>query len=66
VPALPNDRTAPSGVTFSVPTTAEAGPLVGDLSPGDYRGVWVRRTIAANTPPTAEDVSGLAWSATPG
>jgi hypothetical protein len=65
VAAIPNDRTPPPGVTFSVPLTAEAGLLAGDLAPGDYRGVWVRRTIAPSTPPVADDVSAFGWSATP-
>jgi len=37
-----NESTAPAGVTFS------AGPLaIGDLGPGQVKGIWLRRTVTA-------------------
>lgn len=43
-----DESTAPSGVSFSSPTTKGAGLSLGDLPAGQTRAVWVRRT-AANT-----------------
>lgn len=50
-----NEDTAPSGVgSFSSPTTEGAALTVGDLTAGQCRAVWVRRT-AANTSSLAND-----------
>lgn len=43
-----NETTAPSGVTFSAPTTKGAGISIGTLTAGQCIAIWVRRT-AANT-----------------
>lgn len=43
-----NENTAPSGESFSTPTTAGTGLSVGSLAAGECRAIWVRRT-AANT-----------------
>lgn len=39
-----NEGTAPSGVTFSSPTTKATGLSIGDLTAGQVRGIWVRRS----------------------
>jgi hypothetical protein len=39
-----NENTAPSGETFSSPTTKGAGLSIGDLTPDQVRAIWVRRT----------------------
>lgn len=45
--SIANEDTAPSGVgTFSSPTTAGTGLSVGNLTPGQVRLVWVKRTTA--------------------
>lgn len=49
-----NENTAPSGETFSAPTTKETGLVVPDLAPGDTHAVWIRRT-AANTAAVSND-----------
>lgn len=50
--------TAPSGVTFSTPTSGS--PLtVGDVAVGKCLLVWVRRVVAPNTPGTAADLVTL-------
>lgn len=41
-----NETTAPSGVSFSAPTTKAAGIAMPDLAPGDSIAVWFRRTAA--------------------
>lgn len=43
-----NALTAPSGVTFSAPTTKSGGLTIGDIAAGSCAAIWVRRT-AANT-----------------
>jgi hypothetical protein len=45
---IPNESTAPSGESFSSPTTKALGLTVGDVAAGQCFAVWVRRT-AANT-----------------
>lgn len=43
-----NESTAPSGESFSAPTTKGAGLSLGDIAAGNCKAIWVRRT-AANT-----------------
>lgn len=45
--AVANENTAPAGVTFSSPATYAAGLSLGNLAPGQYYGVWLRRTVTA-------------------
>lgn len=45
---IANEGVAPSGVTFSSPTTKAAGVAMGNIGPGQVRALWVRRS-AANT-----------------
>jgi hypothetical protein len=51
-----DEGTAPSGVSFSAPTSKATGLAVGDLAAGQVRAIWVRRT-AANTAPL--DLDGV-------
>jgi hypothetical protein len=54
---IANETTAPSGVgAFSSPTTVATGLALGSLTPGQVKGIWVRRT-AANT--SAVDADGV-------
>jgi hypothetical protein len=46
VPA--NETTAPSGVSFSSPTTKSGGLALPNIAPGYCAAIWIRRT-AANT-----------------
>lgn len=43
-----DENTAPAGVSFSAPTTKGTGISVGNISAGQCRAIWIRRT-AANT-----------------
>jgi len=43
-----DESTAPTGVTFSAPTTEGAALTIGDIAPGGCQAVWARRT-ANNT-----------------
>lgn len=51
---IANENTAPSSQTFSSPTSKGAGLSLGDIGPGQCRGVWIRRT-AANTAAVNDD-----------
>lgn len=42
-----DESTAPTGVSFSAPTTYAAGLSIGDLAAGAHKAVWVRRTVNA-------------------
>lgn len=50
-----NETTAPSGVTFSSPTTGSPLSLGGDLAPGQVKGIWLRRTVLAGAAATNPD-----------
>lgn len=45
--AVANESTAPTGVTFSAPSTKGTGLTVGNIGPASYKAIWVRRTITA-------------------
>lgn len=47
---IANEDTAPTGVSFSSPTTKAAGLTIGDLGPGQCRAVWIRRTTTNSAP----------------
>lgn len=42
-----DENTAPTGVTFSQPTTKGAAIALGNIPPGQHRAVWMRRAITA-------------------
>lgn len=50
-----NETTAPSGVSFSAPTTADTGLALGNIPPGQHRAIWVRRTVTAGAGASASD-----------
>jgi len=52
--AVANDSTAPAGVTFSQPASLGAGLSLGDLTPGQHYGVWIRRTVTAGASVAAD------------
>lgn len=59
---IANETTAPSGVgSFSAPSTDGTGLSVGDLAPGQVKGIWLKR-VAANTGPVSADGATLAWA----
>lgn len=43
-----NEGTAPTGVTFSTPTTKAGGLAIGNIPPGSAQVIWVRRTATAS------------------
>jgi hypothetical protein len=52
---IANETSAPSGVTFSSPSSAGSGLVVGDLAPGEGIAVWVKRVVDAATSPAPND-----------
>jgi hypothetical protein len=42
-----NENTAPSGESFSQPSSFAGGLTIGDLAPGNHYPVWIRRTVNA-------------------
>jgi hypothetical protein len=42
---IANEATAPTGVTFSLPTGAVNALAVGDVDPDECFAIWVRRTV---------------------
>lgn len=59
---IANEDTAPTGVSaFSAPTTAGTGLALGNLAPGQVKGVWIKRTTA-NT--GAVDADGVTLNVT--
>jgi hypothetical protein len=54
----PADRfTAPSGVTFSSPSSSGTGVALGTIAHGSFRGLWIRRIADPNTPPASTPIS---------
>lgn len=58
---IANKNTAPAGVTFSAPTTKATGLSIGNLTAGQVKAVWVRRT-AANSAALNNDGVTLSFS----
>lgn len=44
---IADESTAPSGVTFSAPTSKSGGLSIGNVSPGGCKAIWIRRTVPA-------------------
>lgn len=52
--AVANESTAPSGPTFSTPTSFAGGIAIGDIPAGQHRAVWIRRTVTAGAAVAAD------------
>lgn len=52
---IATETTAPSGQSFSSPTSKEAGLALGDIPPGYVKAIWIRRTVPAGTAAKAAD-----------
>lgn len=48
-PSVADENTAPAGVSFSQPSTKDAGIALGNIPAGQHKAVWVRRTVAPST-----------------
>lgn len=45
--SVANEDTAPTGVSWSAPSTYAAGLALGDIPAGQHKAIWFRRTITA-------------------
>lgn len=54
-----DESTAPVGETFSHPTTKASGLSLGNLAPGDFYPVWVKRNITASATAVNDDTGTL-------
>lgn len=52
-----NEATAPSGVTFSSPTTLGAALALGTIPAGQHKAVWIRRTVTGGSAASANTYS---------
>lgn len=52
--AVANESTAPSGPTFSAPSSYAGGIALGDIPAGQHRAVWIRRTVTAGAAVAAD------------
>ena len=52
---IANENTAPSGETFSAPTTYAGGLDMGNLAAGQRYGLWIRRTVTAGAAAVNDD-----------
>ena len=58
---IANTNTAPSGVSFSAPSTAGTGISVPDIPAGQHKAVWVKLTINAGASAFENDGCTLAY-----
>lgn len=49
-----NEASAPTGVTFSAPSSVGSALALGDIPPGQHRAVWIKRIVTAGAA-TAND-----------
>jgi hypothetical protein len=56
-----DEATAPSGVSFSAPSTAGTGLALGDLPAGQHKAIWLRRTVTAGALASASDTWTLGY-----
>ena len=52
-----NENTAPTGESFSSPTTKATGLSIGNIAAGSCRAIWVRRTAANSAALDNDDVT---------
>ena len=52
---IANESTAPVGESFTSPTTKGTGLVIADIPPGQFKGIWIRRTVPTSTGAQAAD-----------
>jgi hypothetical protein len=52
---IANENTAPSGESFTAPASKAAGLSLGNLTPGQFYGIWVRWTVTAGAAAASAD-----------
>lgn len=62
IETIANENTPPVGPVFTRPTTYGSGIALNSatgLAAGDYQGIWIRRTVDANSPTFSNDSFSL-------
>lgn len=59
--SLGSEQEAPTGITFSRPTSKSAGLTIGDVPPGARKAVWLRRTVTAGASAFSNDRARIAF-----
>jgi len=54
-----NDTTAPSGVTFSAPSTPGTGLSIGNLDAGEAQAIWVKLIVNSSAASTSMDAASI-------
>lgn len=52
---IANESTAPVGVTFTRPVTKGTGLAIGNIPAGQFKGIWIRRTVNAGAAAVSGD-----------
>jgi len=60
IQTIATDITAPTGLTWYTATSSSVHTL-GNLTAGQCVGVWIKRTVAADTPPAGKVLGGLSY-----
>lgn len=60
---IANEAAAPTGVTFSAPSTAGTGLALGDIPATQHKAIWLRRTVTAGATASANDTWTLGFDA---
>lgn len=56
IQTIADETTAPTGITWSTATTSAAGLTLSAVPAGGLFGLWIRRTIAADSDPSANEL----------
>lgn len=54
---LASEAAIPAGVTFSRPISKASGLPVGNIPPGQFKGLWIRRSVTAGAAAAADQGS---------
>lgn len=55
IETIADESTAPSGPTFDDAEDEANALTIGDLAPGEYKGIWLKRVVTASAPAYAND-----------
>lgn len=65
VGATADEQTAPAGVTFGAPSSNGSGFSMGSIPAGEFKGLWLRRTVTTGAASTGTDSSTIDWQGSP-
>lgn len=56
---IPDSETAPTGVVFTELTGEGNSEIIGNLSPSNYKAIWLKRTVNAGTTALSNDTFSI-------